>query len=55
MVYKSPYKIKGKLQRTKRTVRPVRCGKRTMYVDEAKQLWVKCFKEWWKFPEEIEY
>jgi len=47
--------IKGKLHKTKRKVKPVRCGTRTVYKDDAGQLWVKCFNLWWKFPQEIEY
>jgi len=49
------YKIVGKLKRTKRTARPVRCGKRTIMKDEIGNLWVSCFGKYWKFPQEIEY
>ena len=49
------YQITGKLHKTDRTVNPTRVGKRRIFRDESGQLWVKCFNQWWKFPEEIEY
>lgn len=49
------YKIKGVLHRTKRTVKPIRCGKRTIHKDDRGKLWVKIRKKWWRFPNEVEY
>ena len=43
------------LQKTNRTVKVVRVGVRRIYKDSRGQLWVRCFKKWWKFPQEVEY
>lgn len=32
-----------------------RVGKRRKHVDEAGNIFVKAFGEWWKFPQEVEY
>jgi len=49
------YKIKGQLHRTKRKVKPVGVGKRTIFVDDSGENWVPALGKWWKFPQEIEY
>ena len=49
------WNVKGRLHKTNRKVKPVRCGTRNIHIDDAKQEWVACFGKWWKFPEEIEY
>jgi hypothetical protein len=30
-------------------------GMRRKYVDERGQIFVRCFGEWWKFPEDVEF
>ena len=52
---KPKWNIQGTLHKTIKKVKPVRCGVRTIHVDDSKQEWVSCFGKWWKFPEEIEY
>lgn len=49
------FKMKGRLIKTGRRVKPVRVPVRQIFRDDAGQEWVKAFGKWWKFPEEIEY
>ncbi len=60
IVGKPGNKIVGKLSRTNRKVKL--CGSshrprwlRTVYKDEAGQLWVRFGGKYWKFPEEVEF
>ena len=56
--YHIPYgKIKKSIPGSngKQTVNVVGVGKRTKYIDDSGQEWVKIKDVWWRFPQDIEY